>query len=155
MKPKEQILVVNDEPCIRKYLRSVLEADGYHVETVSGGKDAISKVANGDRPDFIILDLLMPEMGGIEALRELMRLDRSLNIIMASCSTELDAITEAFRLGVRDYLVFPFEKGELQRAILGVKQGKQDRLRTNCWVERPVSRLSMETQIQFWATLNL
>jgi len=94
----------------------------------------------------------MPEMNGLEALQELMRLDRSLNVIMVSCSTDFGVITEAIRLGARDYLVMPFEKVELEGAMLGVKQRKQGRLRP---VERRVSRLSMKKQIQFWATSNL
>jgi CheY-like chemotaxis protein len=155
MKSKETILVVNDEPSMQKYLRSVLEADGYHVETVSNGKDAISKVEDGDRPDFIILDFLMPEMNGLDALRELMRLDRSLNVIMVSCSTEFDVIKQAVRLGARNYLVIPFEKVELTRAILGVRRRKQDRLPADRWVERRVSRLPMEKQIRFWVTSDL
>lgn len=152
MKLKYKILVVNDEPSIRRYLQTVLEADGCDVEIVSNGKDAISKVENGERLDLIILDLLMPEMNGLEALQELMRLDRSLNVIMVSCSTDFGVITEAIRLGARDYLVMPFEKVELEGAMLGVKQRKQGRLRP---VERRVSRLSMKKQIQFWATSNL
>jgi DNA-binding NtrC family response regulator len=155
MKLKGKILVVDDEPSIRKYLQSVLEVDGYHVESVSNGKDAISKVENGERPGLIILDLVMPEMNGLDALEELMRLDPSLNIIMISCSTHFGTITEAIRLGARDYLTIPFEKVELEEAMRGVKQGKQDRLRTNCWVERRVSRLPMKKQVQFWATSNL
>jgi len=152
MEQKDKILVVNDEPSIRKYLQAILEADGCDVETVNNGKDAICKVENEDPPDLIILDLLMPEMSGLETLRELMRLDRSLNVIMVSCSTEFGTIKEAIRLGAHDYLIIPFEKVELEGAMLGVKQRKQDRLRT---VERTVSRLSIKKQIQFWASSNL
>jgi CheY-like chemotaxis protein len=68
MELRQKILVVNDEPSIRKYLRVLFEADGCDVEAVSGGKEAISKIDNGDRPDFIILDLLMPEMNWLPSL---------------------------------------------------------------------------------------
>jgi DNA-binding NtrC family response regulator len=142
MEPKDKILVVNDEPSIRKYLRAILEADGCEVEVVSSGKEAISKITNGGRPDFIILDVLMPEMGGLETLQELMYLDQSLSVIMVSCSSAFDTITEAIQLGARDYLVFPFEKAELRGAMLGVKR--------NFWAERRVPRLSMKKQVQFW-----
>ena len=72
MAAKEKIMVVDDEPSIRKYLQTLLEVDGYEVETVSSGKEAIAKVSSGDRPDFMILDVLMPEINGIETLKELM-----------------------------------------------------------------------------------
>src|SRR5438046_142327 len=86
MAVKEKILVVDDEPSIRKYLQTLLEVDGFEVEAVSSGKEALARVNKGERPDFIILDVLMPEMNGIETLKELMELDRSLNVIMLSCS---------------------------------------------------------------------
>src|SRR5882724_12468504 len=89
MAVKEKILVVDDEPSIRKYLQTLLEVDGFEVEAVSSGKEALERVNKGDRPDFIILDVLMPEKNGIETLKELMQVDRTLNVIMLSCSNEV------------------------------------------------------------------
>ena len=63
----------NSEPSIRKYLRTLLEVDGYQVETLPSGKEALQRVGEGERPDFIILDVLMPEMDGLETLRQLMQ----------------------------------------------------------------------------------
>src|SRR3974390_1740790 len=125
MAVKERILVVDDEPSIRKYLQTLLEVDGFDVETVSSGKEAIDKVNKGERPDFIILDVLMPEMGGLDTLQELMQLDRSLNVIMLSCSNEVGTVVEAIRLGAHDYLTKPFEKTELDAAMLKSRQKKQ------------------------------
>lgn len=125
MGAKERILVVDDEPSIRKYLQTLLEVDGYDVETVSSGREAIAKVNGGDRPDFIILDVLMPELNGIETLKELMQADRSLNVIMLSCSNEVGTVVEAIRIGAHDYLTKPFEKTELDAAMLKSRQKKQ------------------------------
>src|ERR1700727_3811677 len=86
---KEKIMVVDDEPSIRKYLQTLLEVDGFEVETVSNGKDALERVGKGDRPEFVILDVLMPEMDGLETLRQLMQLDRTLNVIIFSCSNKV------------------------------------------------------------------
>src|ERR1700732_640787 len=125
MAAKEKILVVDDEPSIRKYLQTLLEVDGYEVETVSSGREAIAKVNGGERPDFIILDVLMPELNGIETLKELMQADRSLNVIMLSCSNEVGTVVEAIRIGAHDYLTKPFEKTELDAAMLKSRQKKQ------------------------------
>src|SRR5665213_1330726 len=122
MADKERILVVDDEPSIRKYLGTLLEVDGYQVETVTSGMEAIQKIENGDRPDFIILDVLMPELNGIDTLKQLMQIDRSLNIVMLSCSNEVGTVVEAIRLGAQDYLTKPFEKAELDVAILKCRQ---------------------------------
>jgi two-component system response regulator AtoC len=125
MAEKERILIVDDEPSIRKYLETLLEVDGYQVEAVNSGVEAIQKVEGGDRPDFIILDVLMPDLNGIETLKQLMQIDRSLNVVMLSCSNEVGTVVEAIRLGAQDYLTKPFEKAELDVAMLKCRQKRQ------------------------------
>src|SRR5262247_3917573 len=125
MPAKERILVVDDEPSIRKYLQTLLEVDGFDVEAVSSGREAIRHISEGMRPDFVILDVLMPEMSGIETLKELLQIDRSLNIIMLSCSNEVGVVVEAIRIGAHDYLTKPFEKSELDAAMLKSRQKKE------------------------------
>jgi two-component system, NtrC family, response regulator AtoC len=122
---KEEILVIDDEPSIRKYLQTLLEVDGFEVSTVVSGSDALEFIGNGARPDFIILDVLMPEMDGLETLRRLMAVDRGLNVIMLSCSNEVSTVVEAIRLGAHDYLTKPFEKPELDAALLKCRQKKE------------------------------
>jgi two-component system response regulator AtoC len=125
MANKEKIMVVDDEPSIRKYLQTLLEVDGFEVEALTNGKDAMQRIGGGERPDFIILDVLMPEMDGLETLRQLMRVDRTLNVIMLSCSNEVTTVVEAIRMGALDYLTKPFEKPELDAAFLKVRQKQQ------------------------------
>lgn len=125
MAVQEKILVVDDEPSIRKYLQTLLEVDGFDVEAVSSGREAIKKISEGLHPDFVILDVLMPEMNGIDTLKELMQLDRTLNVIMLSCSNEVGTVVEAIRIGAHDYLTKPFEKSELDAAMLKSRQKKE------------------------------
>src|SRR5215469_6790842 len=125
MAEKEKVLVIDDEPSIRKYLQTLLEVDGFQVTTLPSGKEALERIGGGDRPEFIILDVLMPEMDGIETLRQLMQVDHSLNVIMLSCSNEVTTVVEAIRLGALDYLTKPFEKPELDAAFLKVRQKQQ------------------------------
>jgi two-component system response regulator AtoC len=125
MADKESILVVDDEPSIRKYLQTLLEVDGYNVGAVSSGKEALERIGTGERPDYIVLDVLMPEMDGLETLRQLMQVDRSLNVIMLSCSNEVTTVVEAIRIGALDYLTKPFEKPELDAAFLKCRQKKE------------------------------
>ena len=125
MNEHEKILVVDDEPSIRKYLETLLEVDGHQVSSVASGKEALERIGSGERPDLIILDLLMPEMDGLETLRQLMQVERSLNIVMLSCSNEVSNVVEAIRLGAQDYLTKPFEKLELDAAMLKCRQKRE------------------------------
>src|SRR5580658_9037590 len=122
MADKQRILVVDDEPSIRKYLQTLLELDGYQVASVASGREALEQVQEGERPDLIILDVLMQEMNGLDTLRELMQVDRTLNVVMLSCSNEVTTVVEAIRLGAQDYLTKPFEKAELDAALLKCQQ---------------------------------
>ena len=122
MSEKERVLVVDDEPSIRKYLQTLLEVDGYSVTAVASGPEALESVQQGDRPHFIILDVLMQEMDGLETLRRLMQVDRTLSVIMLSCSNDVTTVVEAIRLGAQDYLTKPFEKPELDAALLKSRQ---------------------------------
>ena len=125
MPEKQKILVIDDEPSIRKYLQTLLEVDGFSVHTVPSGKEALERIGQGERPDYVVLDVLMPEMDGLETLQQLMQLDRSLNVIMLSCSNEVTTVVEAIRLGALDYLTKPFEKPELDAAILKCRQKQE------------------------------
>src|SRR6266567_4350657 len=122
MSEKERVLVVDDEPSIRKYLQTLLEVDNYQVTAVAAGPYTKKSVQQGERPHFIILDVLMQEMNGLETLRRLMQVDRTLNVIMLSCSNEITTVVEAIRLGAQDYLTKPFEKAELDAAMLKCRQ---------------------------------
>src|ERR1700740_167521 len=130
MANKEKSLVVDAEPSIRKYLQTLLKVDVCAVKAVPSGKEALERIGTGERPDFVILDVLMPELDGIETLRRLMQIDRSLNVIMLSCSNEVTTVVEAIRLGALDYLTKPFEKPELDAPFLKVRQKQQLRSET-------------------------
>ena len=112
MVEKEKILVVDDEPSIRKYLQTLLEVDGYDVETVPGGKEALEKVGAGLRPHFIILDVLMPEIDGLELRKRLRQKPElsSLVIVMVTTETELSQMTAALEAGANEYIMKPFTR---------------------------------------------
>jgi two-component system response regulator AtoC len=135
MANRERILVVDDEPSIRKYLQTLLEVDGYDVETIGAGGEAVELLKTGQRPDFIILDVLMPELNGLETLKQIMTVDRTLSVIMLSCSNEVGTVVEAIRLGAHDYLTKPFEKGELDVAMLKCRQKRELRAENKALTE--------------------
>lgn len=125
MAEAESIMVVDDEPSIRRYLQTLLEVEGFQVTTLGSGKEVVERVHEGERPDFIILDVLMPELNGLDTLKQLLQINRSLNVIMLSCANEVSTVVEAIRLGAHDYLTKPFEKNELDAAMLKCRQKKQ------------------------------
>ena len=75
MSPKQKILIIDDDPDIREALTIILDSQGYQVETAKYGAEGLDKVRD-QKPDLIILDLIMPGMGGFAVFKELKRPDR-------------------------------------------------------------------------------
>src|SRR5467141_4113875 len=120
------ILLVDDEPGMLRYIRTLLEVDDYKVETASTGEEAVQRVEKGMVPDLVLLDVLMPGIDGLETLEQLRRMKPGLQVVMLSCVNDARKVVQAMRLGAHDYLTKPFQKAELDAVIdqcLG--QGKQ------------------------------
>src|ERR1700724_3280865 len=120
------ILLVDDEPGMLRYIRTLLEVDEYKVETASTGEEALEHVEKGLLPDLVLLDVLMPGIDGRETLERLRRMKPGIKVVMLSCVNDARKVVQAMRLGAHDYLTKPFQKAELDAVIdqcLG--QGKQ------------------------------
>jgi two-component system, NtrC family, response regulator AtoC len=112
------ILVVDDEDGIRHYLKTLLQLKGYQVVPVPSGAEALEFLQGNPPPALVLLDILMPEMDGLETLKRLRVMEKDLPIIMLSCIGETRTIVEAMKNGANDYLNKPFEEAELEIAIL-------------------------------------
>jgi two-component system KDP operon response regulator KdpE len=109
------ILVVDDEPQIRRVLRATLSINGYDVIEAKNGQEAI-EIAVRERPDLILLDVNMPEMSGLETCSK-MRLSFSTPIIMVTVRNSEQDKVRALDSGADDYVVKPFAIGELLARI--------------------------------------
>src|SRR6202048_1356291 len=111
------ILLVDDEPGMLRYIRTLLEVDDYSVQTASTGEEALQQVEKGLRPDLVLLDLLMPGIDGLQTLEQLRQLVPGLKVVMLSCVSDTRKVVQAIRLGALDYLTKPFQKAELTTVI--------------------------------------
>jgi two-component system, NtrC family, response regulator AtoC len=112
-----RILVVDDEPGMLRYLATLLEVDSYRVASAASGKEALECVHRGPAPDLVLLDVLMPEIDGLETLAKLREVQPDLKVVMLSCVTDTRKVVQALRLGAQDYLTKPFQKAELDAVI--------------------------------------
>jgi len=109
--PGARVLVVDDEPAIRRFLRVSLGSQGYTVFEASTGEEALSEVV-AHRPDLIILDLGLPDLDGVEVTRRLRDWSQTPILILSVRGQEGVKIA-AFEAGADDYLTKPFGLGEL------------------------------------------
>src|SRR3954462_8078774 len=125
MRDKSKILLVDDEPGMQRYIKTLLEIDDHHVETASTGEQAVELVQNGMEPNLVLLDLLMPGIDGLETLEKLRKLQPNVKVVMLSCVNDTKKVVQAIRLGAVDYITKPFQKAELDAVIdqcLGINQ---------------------------------
>lgn len=121
-----KILVVDDEDLLVKGIRFNLQNDGYEVLTGSNGLDAIES-AKTDKPDLIILDVMMPEMDGLTACAKIREFSNVPIILLTAKTTDMDKLI-GFDQGADDYLTKPFNILELKARIRALlrRSGKQE-----------------------------
>ncbi len=116
MAAKKQILVVDDEPSIRKVLQALLQREGHEVALAGDGAQALELL--GQRPfELMITDLRMPAMDGMELLATCSRLYPGLPVIVITAHGTVDTAVEALKLGAQDYITKPFEQDELRMVV--------------------------------------
>ncbi len=111
-----KILVVDDEPAIRKLLRVGLTSEGYTVLEAINARDAISQVAE-EQPDLILLDLGLPDMAGHDLLAKWRSDALELPVVVLSSRTDETGIVKALEIGADDYVTKPFGMKELAARI--------------------------------------
>ena len=125
---KKKILIVDDEDDILHFLELVLREKGYDVATASGGHEALTK-AQLERPDLVLLDIMMPQMDGWEVLK-LLRVDegtRQIPVAMLSARTEAKDRVQGLQEGAIDYICKPFSLQELLGKIETIFSQVDDR----------------------------
>ena len=109
------ILVVEDEPTLRETLADALEAEGFRVVSAADGREALARF-RAEQPDLVLLDLMLPELSGIEVCR-IIRAESGVPIVMLTAKdSELDKVV-GLELGADDYVTKPFSLRELSARI--------------------------------------
>ena len=117
MSDRAKILLVDDEPGMLRYIKTLLEVDDHDVETASNGEQALQALEKGLEPDLVLLDLLMPGLDGLETLEALRKMQPGVKVIMLSCVNDTKKVVQAMRLGATDYITKPFQKAEIDKVI--------------------------------------
>jgi len=142
MRKKPRILVVDDEWAMQEALRDWLKEDGYEVGLASSGEEAIVK-AKQKNWEVILLDLKMPGMDGLEALKRLKEVNPEAEILMMTAYATVDTAVQAMKEGAFDYLVKPFDPDEVQMQIKKIVQHK------DLVLENLLLRKTLEEKFQY------
>ncbi len=113
---RKQILVVDDEPNLRRVLRAQLERDGYDVHTAEDGEQALA-LLHEHHIDLVITDLRMPKLDGMELLRRITALEDAMPVVMITAHGTVDTAVEALKMGAFDYITKPFDQEDVRTIV--------------------------------------
>jgi len=128
MNPQPRILVVEDELPLRRVLRDCLERHAYRVLLSADGENALEK-AFKEKPDLILLDIMMPKLDGFAVCAELRRLNQALPILFLTAKSRVEDRVAGLDAGADDYLIKPFSREELLARIRALL--RRNKRRTN------------------------
>jgi nitrogen regulation protein NR(I) len=119
-----RVLIVDDEPNLRKVLAATLTREGYEVATANDGEAAVADLEETGA-DVVVTDLVMPRRDGISLLRWVLANQPEIPVIVITAHGTIDSAVEALKLGAFDYITKPFEQEELKRAIAKATRTRQ------------------------------
>ncbi len=111
-----RVLVIDDEPIIRDVLHDILSREGYAIQSVPDAESGLKALEHGDH-DLIILDLMLPGIGGFETLKEIKRRDPDSVVVMITAYGSVETAVQAMRMGAHDYLTKPFKNEDVLRTL--------------------------------------
>ena len=109
-----KILIVDDTETMRLYEHMLLSGQGYVLEMAENGVDALDKIQD-DRPDLVLMDIMMPVMDGIECCKKIKANEdtKDIKVVMVTTKSEYEKVKEAFAAGCDDYVTKPIDRMEL------------------------------------------
>ena len=119
-----RILVVDDEEIVIRSCLRILEGNGYEIDVAHDGHDALRKVESNTY-DVMILDIMMPNLGGMEVLRRIKETHPDIDVIMITGLSQIDTAVQAMKLGAFDYISKPFEPDELKLVVQRARERRQ------------------------------
>src|SRR5215467_2213580 len=112
----EKILIADDEPSNRKILEQELAYKGFAVNTALGGKDALLKM-DAAPPDLLILDYMMPDLNGLEVLKQLRKKGNDTPVIMITAYGSVERAVEVMKAGAYDFITRPFDPDYIELVV--------------------------------------
>ena len=112
-----RVLIVDDAIFMRMKLKDILEKNGFEVVAeAQNGVEAVEKY-NSERPDLVTMDITMPEMDGVAALKAIKQMDPSAKVIMCSAMGQQSMVMDAIQAGALDFIVKPFDNERVLQSL--------------------------------------
>jgi len=112
-----RVLIVDDAMFMRRMIGDILRKEGYEIcGEAENGAEAVQKYQEL-KPDLVTMDIIMPDMSGIDAVREIMKIDPDAKVLMVSAMGYQSLVVEAIQAGAKDFVVKPFQPSRVLEAV--------------------------------------
>ncbi|UFS70394.1 sigma-54 dependent transcriptional regulator [Geomonas sp. RF6] len=147
---RERILICDDEEGILKYLKKLLESEGYVVETFRSGTELLERVRNRETedPDLLLQDMRMPDMDGRDVVLKVKKIRSALPVIIMTAFGSIDQAVDAIKIGAYDYVTKPFPKERILSVLKNALE-RESLLRENRSLKNQIGRPVMQDAIVF------
>lgn len=116
----KKIMLVDDAAFMRMMIKDTLSKNGYsEIVEANNGQVAVDTYS-AEKPDLVIMDITMPVMDGLEALRQIKQMDPGANIIMCSAMGQEAMVVDALKQGAKDFIVKPFKPDRIMKTVNGI-----------------------------------
>lgn len=112
-----RVLIVDDATFMRMMVKDILEKNGYEVIGEANNGIKAVEIYKAENPDIVTMDITMPEMDGIEAVKQIKAFDPSAKIVMCSAMGQQSMVMDAIKAGTKDFIVKPFQADRVLEAI--------------------------------------
>lgn len=112
-----RVLIVDDATFMRMMVKDILEKNGYEVIGEANNGIKAVEIYKTEKPDIVTMDITMPEMDGIEAVKQIKAFDPSAKIVMCSAMGQQSMVMDAIKAGAKDFIVKPFQADRVLEAI--------------------------------------
>ncbi len=113
----KKIMLVDDAAFMRMMIKDTLQKNGYtEIVEAGNGEQAVNNYVT-EKPDLILMDITMPVMDGLEALRRLKEMDGSVKVVMCSAMGQETMVVDALKLGAKDFIVKPFKPDRIMKTV--------------------------------------
>ena len=130
----QRILLVDDEKDLGQMISTLLAGEPYEIEHVTGGSEALARIRDEALPDLVLLDINLPDISGIDILRELKGVAREIPIVMMTACGDIETVVRCIKMGAADFLRKPFNPYEFRKFIRDIISVRSSSSRENCGI---------------------
>lgn len=112
-----RVMIVDDAVFMRVTIKKIVESEGFEIAAEAANGEEAVRLYKSEKPDLVLMDITMPEMNGLEALRLIREYDKNAEVIMISAMGQQQMVVQAIEYGAKNFIVKPFDEAKIRMVL--------------------------------------